>query len=78
MTGMTTARRKVTDLPLAAFLALRHRLIRVEGNGGGKCAFVFEDTEAVEQDCMAFLSRRTTVEPMAYAENIRTLRRAIQ
>lgn len=77
MTEMKTDERRVTDLPLAASLALRHHLIRVEANGGGKCAFVFEDTAAVERDCMAFLSRRTTVEPMAYAENIRTLRRAI-
>lgn len=68
--------RKVSDLALAAYLALRHPLIRIEANGGGRANFVFQASAELEADTMAFLSRRATVEPLAYSEQIRSLKGA--
>jgi hypothetical protein len=69
-----TAERRTSDLPLAAYLALHHQLRRIEPNGGGRSTFVFEATEELEQDTLLFLSRRATVEPITFLEQVRSLK----
>lgn len=73
---MKSDERRVSDLALAAYLALRHPLVRIEASGGGRAAFVFTASATLEADAMAFLSRRATVEPLAYSEQIRFLKGA--
>jgi len=69
-----TKERKCSDLPLAAYLALRHPLQRIERNGGDRSTFVFEATPELEQDTLLFLSRRATVEPITFLEQVRSLK----
>ena len=65
---------RITDLGLAAFLSVRHPLKQIAPDGGDRAAFIFEDAPALQQDCLAFLSRRASVEPVAVLEQVRALR----
>jgi hypothetical protein len=61
----------LTDLHLAAYLAMRgHRLIGIEANRE-RTVFVFEPTVALEKDTLTFFNRKASVEPLAYAEQLR-------
>lgn len=66
--------RKVGDLALAAYLSLRHPLVRIEGNGSGRAVFVFTAGPEVEADTLAFLGRKASIDPLTYAEQMRSLK----
>lgn len=66
--------RKTSDLPLAAYLALRYPLVRIDRSGGERSVFVFESAPELEQDTLLFLGRRATVEPINYLEQVRSLK----
>ncbi len=65
---------RITDLGLAAFLSVKHPLKQIVPDGNDRAAFIFEDSPALQQDCLTFLSRRAFVEPVAFLEQVRTLR----
>jgi len=64
----------ITDLHLSAFLAIRgHKLIGIE-QGHARTVFVFQSTPALEQDTLLFFNRKASVEPLAYAEQLRNFK----
>ena len=66
--------KRTSDLPLAGFLSLRYPVKRIETNGGGRSTFVFETSDGLEEDVLTFLSRRASVEPMTFLEQVRALK----
>jgi len=64
----------LTDLHLSAFLALRgHNLVGIE-QGRDRTVFIFENTPALEKDTLTFFNRKASVEPLAYAEQLRNFK----
>ena len=70
--------RVVSDLALAAFLAAAgHRLlgIRRTNNRG---AFMFEDNPRLGEDILRYYNRKASVDPLTFAETLRSLKAAAQ
>jgi len=66
---------RTSDLALAAYLKVReHSIKAIERDGNGKGTFVFEDTPQRPRHTLEFYDRRATVEPMAYLDQIKSLK----
>lgn len=71
---LIVSEKKVNDLALASYLSLKHPLLRIEPSSGGRSYFVFADTPELEADRMAYLSRRATVEPITFHQQMMSLK----
>lgn len=70
--------RRITDLALAAFLLVAGHCLRAVNREHGRGAFVFEDTPSLAQDLLGFYNRTARVDPLTFAETLRSLKAAAQ
>lgn len=69
---------RTSDLALAAFLRLQDYLINDVHTESGRASFSFEDDTKRESLVFQFFNRKTTVEPLAFLEQIRNLKSLIR
>ena len=69
--------KEITDLALASFLsAIAHKIHSIKPNGK-KFTFIFEDSESLEKDILAYYNRTAKVDPLTFAEVFRNLKAMI-
>jgi hypothetical protein len=65
---------KISDLALASYLCvIGHRIISTEP-AGNKIIFLFERSNSLEADILAFYNRMARVDPLSFAETMRNLK----
>lgn len=72
--GTEHPRRQISDLSLAAFLSSTGHILIGTENDGPRAVFIFEDSEGLQRDILAFYNRQTKVDALTFAENIRNLK----
>jgi len=66
--------KELADIALVSYLACKGHKIKKIKRGKGKSLFVFDDTESLEADIMAYLNREATVDPLKFHETMRNLK----
>jgi hypothetical protein len=66
--------KEISDLALAAFLsAVGHKFNAIRPNGR-KFTFIFDRSQKLESDILAFYNRTAKVDPLTYAETFRNFK----
>jgi hypothetical protein len=66
--------REISDLALASFLAAKGHSIHSIKPSGKKSLFLFEESDVLEKDILAFYNRKTKIDALTFAEMIRSLK----
>jgi hypothetical protein len=67
--------KEISDLALATFLSVTgHKLSSTPRTSGRKAIFIFEASEKLEKDILAFYNRTARVDPIGFAETFRNLK----
>jgi hypothetical protein len=69
--------KEIFDLPLATYLSTRRHKFRSLKADGKKIAFIFDDSETIEKDILAFYNRETSVDALTFSETLRNLKALI-
>ena len=70
---------RTSDLFLTAYLTLKGHIIKdVQTDTGGQATFVVEETPTTRTDMLDFFNRQSTVEPMAYIDQMKVLKSMIR
>ena len=65
-----------TDIQLSAYLVLLgHKIEKTEWKGHNKAMFMFEDSEELKNLVVTFYNGDAIVEPQAYTDQIRNIKR---
>jgi hypothetical protein len=76
---MKRQRFKTEDLPLAAFLRLQgYSILGIHTDNNGRATFSFEDRAERSSLVLQFFDRKTSVEPLALLEQVRSLKSLIR
>ena len=73
--SIETNTKEITDLALASYLsAIGHQLISIKPGVGRKLIFVFQKSEVLERDVLAYFNRNGKVDALTYYETVRNLK----
>jgi hypothetical protein len=66
--------KEISDLALATYLSTKRHKFRSIKADGKKLVFIFEDSELIEKDILAFYNRETSVDALTFSETLRNLK----
>jgi len=67
--------KEISDLGLATFLnIINHQMIATPKANGHRSVFIFQASEKIEEDILAFYNRTARVDPLNFIETYRNLK----
>ena len=70
---------KVVDLRIATFLKLKgFRLLRIDKEGNGRGAFIFEDEPERNNLILSFVNKKELCEPVGFLDELKNLKAMVR